>query len=90
MSINLQQQRKAAGESYVAAAKAYVEASIELEAHDLAVETRLGMSATVGGGFGERAIVKGHSEFLREEALKDLNRNHTDQIKARLEQLLRG
>lgn len=90
MSNNLMDQRKAAGEAYAQAAKAYVEAGIELEALDRAVENKFGTNATTGGGFGARPVAVGHSEFLRDETLTALNRNHADQVKARLEQLLRG
>lgn len=90
MSNNLMDQRTAAGAAYAQAARNYIEAGIELSAFDAAVEAKHGTNATVGGGFGERPLAKGHSEFLRDQALTELNRDPVGKVKARLEQLLRG
>lgn len=49
--------RAAAGAAYAAAAQAYADAWVDLQAYDL---------ATNGSGFGAQPVIAGHSEFLRD------------------------
>lgn len=50
--------RAAAGAAYAAAARAYADAWVELQAYDLATGQP--------GGFGAQPVIAGHSEFLRD------------------------
>lgn len=65
--------RLAAGAAYAAAAKAYVDAWVELHAHDLATGQP--------GGFGAQPEIAGHSEFLRD--LPAVTRNPAARASAR-------
>lgn len=50
--------RLAAGAAYAAAAQAYADAWVELQAYDLATSQT--------SGFGAQPVIAGHSEFLRD------------------------
>ncbi|OAJ61490.1 hypothetical protein A6V36_24260 [Paraburkholderia ginsengiterrae] len=58
--------REAAGAAYAAAAKAYVDAYIELHAYDLTCGNGNVVALTHVLGFGEIAQVLQHGEFLRD------------------------
>lgn len=54
--------RQAAGQAYIAAAQAYVDAWVTLQALDQAWASTTGYS----GGFGAQPVVCGHAQFLKE------------------------
>lgn len=56
--MSISASRTAAGAAYAAAAQAYADAWVELQAYDLATRQP--------GGFGAQPVIAGHSEFLRD------------------------
>jgi hypothetical protein len=58
----VQADRVAAGAAYVAAAQAYIDAWVELHAHDLALSSRTNDNS----GFGPLQWPGGHAKFLRD------------------------
>lgn len=78
----LQADRAAAGAAYAAAAAAYVNAYVELHAHDMAIssDTVGGRHSIVGSGFPPLHAPTPHSEFLRDPLHGDAN----DRAKTRL------
>ncbi|WP_218510615.1 hypothetical protein [Variovorax sp. dw_308] len=73
----LQQQRQAAGAAYAAAAQAYLDAYVELHAHDLAYH------GGAGPGFPEFRPPTPHGDFLADP----IHGTHVERVQARAEQI---
>lgn len=71
----LQADRAAAGAAYAAAAQAYVDAWVELHAHDMAISSRNGDNS----GFGAQPEPVGHAKYLRDP----VHGNASDRARAR-------
>ena len=85
MSI-LKERRRQAGVAYANAAKQFVDAWVELQAHDLAASnSRSGYSEQVRG-FAAQPLPPAHGEFLT----TSIHGDAADRARALHEQLLRG